>query len=171
MSSILDNGIFFHSTKGSSVINEMTVNDTTFKLSDGIGPLLRFVRVENNIEVEDIAKAVDKSMNFIYQIERGERKASPNLMRELVKCYGIPTHYPLLIMLEGIISLDQYLAIKQQEHSVASNTIEHEPHIDLLALLDNEHSKVLFDKKELSTKHKYMLLGAIEVLIKRWFKK
>lgn len=143
-------------------VNEILVDGTS--LGCEVGAIFRFARVKGLKSIDSIAAEVEKSMNFIYQIERNERKASPTLLRALCSAYGISTHYPLLALLDNILTVDEYIAII---NSSSSDTLNNSQPLDLNFFLNDANTSVLYEGHKLNLKQKYMLQGALELIILR----
>lgn len=146
------------------------VTDVTYNgksIGVGVGQILRIARSEEfggvRFSMEHVATVLEKSMNFLYQIERNERKASPKLLRLLAAMYGLEGYYPLFALLDEILTVDEYLALINSN----SQNFNEQNSIDIYHLLNDPHSAVLYDGEVLTDKSKHMMLGALEIINKR----
>lgn len=164
-------GPFTISVENPKESEDKRVTDITFNgksIGVGVGQVLRTARSEEfgrvRFSMEHIAEVLGKSMNFLYQIERNERKASPKLLRLLANMYGLEGYYPLFALLDEILTVDEYLVLINKDNNQNFNQ-QHS--IDVYHLLNNPHSAVLYDGELLTDKSKHMMLGALEIINKR----
>lgn len=130
-----------------------------FKFENGVGIFLRFIRTKMNMSLETVAQRLDKSSAFISQIERGERKASPQMLRQLSELFHIEDYYLLLLALDGVLTPEEMNEMYKESANESIST-----KIDINELLMSDQP-VFYQSKELSQKEKFMILGALKIVL------